>query len=378
MKRARDLLLLVALVLSGLVVLGIGRIAGTGAIFVDNATVDGNTFTTAASFGGCDGIACDDFESGGWSGGEGWLWGWWYEGDSAVTTFGTPYEGAYHLRLRSYSGYVDRALDLSGQSDVHLQFWAKVDSFEAGDFIDLLVGPSGSMTVAKTWTNADSDNIYHFVDIDLSSYTMSSEFYIAFDAEMSGTDDYFYVDDLVIKVVPGAPTPTPTPPPSCTAGDTDWLNPEAEAAGWGGDNNGFEQNPTNAFADGGGYAQNNNGAGDRHRFYNYGISIPSSCSITGIEVRLDWWLDSTWGWNSMSVQLSWNGGTSWTAAKTDTQETTSEHTVILGGSADTWGHTWTVSELSDANFRVRVISDSNEWSRDFFLDWVPVKVYYGP
>lgn len=99
---------------------------------------------------------------------------------------------------------MDRALDLSGQSDVHLQFWAKVDSFEAGDFVDLLVGPSGSMTVVKTWTNADDDNTYHFVDIDLSSYTitMYSEFYIAFDAEMSGTGDYFYVDDLVIRVVP--------------------------------------------------------------------------------------------------------------------------------------------------------------------------------
>ena len=40
------------------------------------------------------------------------------------------------------------------------------------------------------------------MDIDLSPYTMSSEFYIAFDSEMSGTGDYFYVDDLLVKVVP--------------------------------------------------------------------------------------------------------------------------------------------------------------------------------
>ena len=40
------------------------------------------------------------------------------------------------------------------------------------------------------------------MDIDLSPYTMSSQFYIAFDAQMSGTGDYFYVDDLLIKVVP--------------------------------------------------------------------------------------------------------------------------------------------------------------------------------
>ena len=215
MKRARELLLLVALVLSGLVGLVIGQIAGTGAIFVDNATVGSNTFTTAASF-------------------------------------------------------------------------------------------------------------------------------------------------------------------PCTSGDTGFKNPTVQAADTGGDGDGFELNPANAFADDAAFASNRNGRGDRHRFYNYGFSIPSNCAIQGIKVRLDWWLDSTWDWNSMSVELSWDGGTSWTAAKTDSTETDTEHTAILGGSADTWGHPWSLAELSDANFRVRVISNSGQWSRDFFLDWVPVKVYYGP
>jgi hypothetical protein len=178
-----------------------GFLAASAATFTDQPSLSDNTFTTVDCFLS-GGIACDAFESGGWSGGQGWLWGWWNEGDSAVTTSGTPHGGTYHFRLRSWSGYVDRPLDLSGQSDVHLQFWAKVDSFESGDFIDLLVGPSTDMTVARTWTDADSDDIYHFEDIDLSPYTMSSEFYIAFDAEMSDTDDHLYVDDLAIKVVP--------------------------------------------------------------------------------------------------------------------------------------------------------------------------------
>jgi hypothetical protein len=190
-------LLAAALLLAGAVAL-VGEAA---ARFSDQAQVGGNTFSTTDCFlyGG---IACDAFETGGWSGGHGWLWGWWHEGASAITTTGTPHWGTYHLRLRSSTGYVDRALNLSGQSNVHLQFWAKVNSFESGDFLELLVGPSGSMAVAKTWTNADSDNTYHYVDIDLSPYTMSSEFYIAFDAQMSDTGDYFYVDDLLIRVVP--------------------------------------------------------------------------------------------------------------------------------------------------------------------------------
>jgi hypothetical protein len=164
---------------------------------------------------------------------------------------------------------------------------------------------------------------------------------------------------------------------ACWTGDTGFLSPTAEAADTGGDSDGFELNPTNAFSNGGGYASNIDGAGDRHRFYNYGISM-GTCTIEGIAVRLDWWLDDTAGISSMDAELSWDGGTSWTAAKTDTQETTSEHTVILGGAADTWGRSWTVSELSDANFRVRLTSNSDSGVRDFLLDWVSVKVYYTP
>ena len=172
-------------------------------------------------------------------------------------------------------------------------------------------------------------------------------------------------------------TPTATPSPSCTAGDTGLLNPSAQAADTGGSGDGFETDPTYAFADDALYALNVNGPGDRHLYYDYSISIPSGCSVKGIEVRLDWWLDSTEGTNSMSVELSWDGDTSWTTAKTDTTATTSEHTATLGGPEDAWGYAWTVAELSDANFRVRLTSNSDSSDRDFFLDWVPVRVYYG-
>jgi hypothetical protein len=121
-----------------------------------------------------------------------------------------------------------------------------------------------------------------------------------------------------------------------------------------------------------------NGAGDRHRYYDYGISIPSGCSVKGIEVRLDWWLDRATGNTSMSVELSWDSGTSWTAAKTDSTKTTSEHRAVLGGSTDMWGTSWAVARLSNANFRVRLTSNSNQGDRNFYLDWVPVRVYFGP
>ncbi len=164
---------------------------------------------------------------------------------------------------------------------------------------------------------------------------------------------------------------------TCTAGTTGFVSPTAQAADTGGDGDGFELNPTNAFADDASYASNINNGGDRHRFYDYAFSIPGACSVRGIEVRLDWWLDSISGASDISVELSWDGGTTWTAAKTDDVETTTEHSSTLGSSVDRWARTWTPADFSDANFRVRLTSNSSSGQRDFFLDWVPVNVHYG-
>lgn len=197
---------------------------------------------------------------------------------------------------------------------------------------------------------------------------------------LDGDGDGQAVVDMGVDEAPGLPA-------RCSPGNTGRLGPTAEAADTGGDGDGFEVKPTYAFTDGEGFARNIDGAGDRHRYYNYGFLIGSTCSINGIQVHLDWGLDGTAGRNSMSVELSWDGGASWTAAKTDTTETASAgaeggfHTATLGSASDTWGHAWTVSELSDANFRVRVTADCSKGKckdRDYFLDWVAVKVNYGP
>jgi hypothetical protein len=101
--------------------------------------------------------------------------------------------------MRRSNSYVDRAADLSGQSDLRLQFWARARSFESGDTVDCLVSPDDrNWTVVQTWENGDDDNTYHFYDIDLSPYTMSDEFWVAFRSGMGDNRDYFYVDNLEI------------------------------------------------------------------------------------------------------------------------------------------------------------------------------------
>jgi len=166
-----------------------------------------------------------------------------------------------------------------------------------------------------------------------------------------------------------------------------YNSPSANARDSGGDGNGFESSPSNAHADDAASAADiNSGSGtgtsctssgkDRHRFFNYGFSIPAGASVTGVEVRLDARADSTSGSPRMCVQLSWDGGTTWTAAKATAALGTSMTTFTLGGVSDPWGRTWSAANLADASFRVRVINVSSSTSRDFFLDWVGVRPHY--
>jgi carboxypeptidase T len=173
--------------------------------------------------------------------------------------------------------------------------------------------------------------------------------------------------------------------------DTGLLNPsvDAQVTSGSGDNNGYEGSPFHAYGNDGLFAVDmNSGTNnqtsctsnrkDRHVFYNYSFSIPSGATITGIEVRTDGWVDSPSGSPKFCVQLSWNGGTSWTTAKSTSTLTTSEATYLLGGLADTWGRTWSSSDFANENFRVRITNVASNTSRDFSLDWISVQVRYTP
>jgi hypothetical protein len=150
--------------------------------------------------------ASDDFESGGWGGGSGWLDDWYHSGDATITFWSFPYEGNYHLLLQGSTSYASRAIDLSDATGAHLQFQSKTDSFESGDEAYCLISSNGMDWVpVRTWAYGDDDvdGNYHYYDIDLSPYTLSSEFWIAFDAGMNEYYpwdwDYFYVDNLEIE-----------------------------------------------------------------------------------------------------------------------------------------------------------------------------------
>lgn len=171
--------------------------------------------------------------------------------------------------------------------------------------------------------------------------------------------------------------------------DTGFEDPSANSAETSnaGDNDGFGSNPTRGYTNNASYAvDTNSGSGtgtsctgndkDKHRYYNYNFSIPAGASINGIEVRIDGRVDSQVGSPVMCIQLSWDGGATWTSAKTTDILNTTEATYTLGGSSDLWGRTWTDSSLSNTNFRLRIANVASNTSRDFSLDYAAARVYY--
>jgi hypothetical protein len=159
----------------------------------------------------------------------------------------------------------------------------------------------------------------------------------------------------------------------------------AQAADSGGDGNGYETSAGSACGDDGVAARdvnsgtnNNTGCGnagkDKHRFWNFGLGVPASITaVNGIELRADAWVAPATGVNRLCAQLSWNGGSNWTAAK-QVALAGAETTLVFGGPADRWGRTWTPAQLGNANFRVRLVDAANNTSRTFHLDDVRVVV----
>ncbi len=190
------------------------------------------------------------------------------------------------------------------------------------------------------------------------------------------------------------PTSTPTstgPTPTATAApvNTGLLSPSLNAPQSGGDNNGFELTPLNAYSADSLFAVDvNSGTStstscsntrkDRHVLYAYNISLPANATVLGLEVHTAARVDSSSGSPRMCVQLSWDGGITWTTAKTTPVLSTSPSTTSLGSATDTWGRPWTTTNLSNANFRVRVTNIAASTARDFSLDWLGVRVTYRP
>jgi hypothetical protein len=241
--------------------------------------------------------------------------------------------------------------------------------------------PAGGAVVTMTSSNTAAAQVPASVSIPGGQYWANLTITtspIANDTNVTITGTYGVSQSAVITVLG-----TPDPP-----SNTGLRSPSGNAPDSGGDGNGFQTTPANAYSDDTANAVDTDSGSasstsctstgrDRHRFFNYGLPVPSDAtSINGIEVRLDSRVDSTSGSPRMCVELSWDGGASWTAPLATSTLSTSMASRTVGGSANTWGRSWTGADFSNANFRVRITNAANSTTRDFTLDWVAVRVTY--
>ncbi len=240
--------------------------------------------------------------------------------------------------------------------------------------------PSGGASVTLSTSNSSAAQVPPIVTVPAgqssASFTITTSA-VAANTSVTITGTYGVSRSATITVLAGGG--------GGGTGNTGLRGPTANAADSGGDGNGFQSNPTNAYTDNSSSAVDTDSGTvsstscsstgrDRHRFFNYGITIPAGASVKGIEVRLDARADSTSGTPRMCVELSWDGGATWTAAQVTSTLSTSLATRTLGGTANTWGRSWTAADLSNANFRVRVTNVASSTSRDFTLEWIAVRV----
>ncbi len=177
--------------------------------------------------------------------------------------------------------------------------------------------------------------------------------------------------------------PTATGFKGCTA--------TSNAADTGGDGNGYETNPGNACADDALSASDANSNSnttisctntgkDRHRFWDFGLGLPASVSVvSGIQVRADVGMNNGNGTSQICVELSWDGGTTWTTPKAQSLTGGAAITTYtLGSTLDTWGRTWTGSNFANSAFRVRITDVTSLSTKTFLLEYLAVQVSYTP
>ena len=183
-----------------------------------------------------------------------------------------------------------------------------------------------------------------------------------------------------------APTTTATTEVSANTG-WNFCDDERPVTSGSGDNNGYQYSASNSCNNSNGYASDDNSGNststsctssgkDRHIFEDFGLygDIPSSATLTGLELRFDAWATGT-STRMLCVDVSVNGGSSWTSAGAF-NIAGSETSYYMGNASNLTSYNLDRDDFSNSNFRVRLTMVSDSTYTDFRLDAVAAKVHY--
>ncbi len=145
-------------------------------------------------------LASDGFESGNLLGGIGDWSGTW-DSTGLVSVGAIASRSGSISRIRDM-GSVTRVVDLDQASYARLSFWYMVADYELSDEALIEVSPDGvSFTTIHALTSADSDRVWHFLDLDLSAFAMTSNFVVRLraDTQITNARDYIHIDDIEVS-----------------------------------------------------------------------------------------------------------------------------------------------------------------------------------
>jgi len=163
------------------------QINGSGSLYIDDLQIINEPPATPLPTGV---LAWDNFESGNGIGGQGWASIW--NLNNAVPSQYEPHSGDYDLQITG--GNAQRQITLS-QSQAGIQFWAKLSGMNTNDTASVQWGN----TTITTWTNTNSNGIWQYYNINLSSFLpktgSTTTVWVNFQISGSGSLD---IDDLQV------------------------------------------------------------------------------------------------------------------------------------------------------------------------------------
>lgn len=149
-------------------------------------------------------IIYDDFE--------GDTYGNWKDGGDNCKVDSTEHahQGFYSVNLEgntSTSLVTTKDLELSGYTDVLVEFWYKAVSMEAGESFRLQISTDGgsNFTTVQTWVSGvDFDNDTFYSDsVTITGYTLTNKTRLRFRCNASDDDDDVYLDEIRVSAGSG-------------------------------------------------------------------------------------------------------------------------------------------------------------------------------
>jgi hypothetical protein len=129
-------------------------------------------------------------------------------------------------------------------------------------------------------------------------------------------------------------------------------------------------NGVNAYTSDGAYTTANSSV--THGYGSFGYSVPSNNQVTGIAVKIE--ASGSTAAGTISVFLSWDGGSTFTDSKTTSVVGLTDAVFELGGQGDIWGRSWTPTEMNDGNLVVAITA--NPSGNTIQVDAIQIKVFH--